>query len=288
MEMVLDAIGNIKSLPEPFANSIPNNYPAMLTSLKRDFKLEMSNEYVYDVCPSCYHVYRGPSATAQTCPHLITKTKKGPLEACGEARYTEHTKKSTTKKGQLVQTVTLKARKTFLYRPYAETVQRHFKNTFLAERVTYHRGARAPLEGDICDFQDGHTYQKIQHDSRYAADARHLMVAVATDGVQPFKDDMRYSFWPLMVVCFNYPPWLRHTLGVASALGFIPGHRDTKDAKLQLTCYLEIFVDELEYMDKIGVLVYDAFRRETFRCHVKLVQVGGSTKLIQHEQVSTC
>jgi hypothetical protein len=67
-----------KTLPgvtQEFVRSVPDNFRALLTGLEQ-LGYPMSLEYVYDLCPGCYHVYRlsktRDTRTHTTCPDCHT------------------------------------------------------------------------------------------------------------------------------------------------------------------------------------------------------------------------
>lgn len=249
LEKVLDAIRMIKSLPEAFRESLPSTYQGLLFFLKDKFDIQFSMEFVYDVCQKCLTVYRCGSKDARIC------------RRCGSPRYGSDGENLCVK---------------FVYRSFSETMKRWFANKRLAELATYHAGKRSE-HGDVCDFQDGVAYQRAMEDPAFSNDSRHILVGLASDGVQPFEEDKKFSIWPLLATSYNFPPSIRYLLGVTTLLGVIPGSREekaSKDPSFSLQSYLQIFVDELAFLHRFGVLVYDAFRHERFRCKAKLVQVS--------------
>ena len=43
----------------------------------------------------------------------------------------------------------------------------------------------------------------------FSMDPRNLRFGIATDGFNPFSSlSSRYSCWPVMLVTYNFPPWL--------------------------------------------------------------------------------
>jgi hypothetical protein len=83
---------------------------------------------------------------------------------------------------------------------------------------------------------------------------------------------MSYSVWPLYFTPYNFPHHVRRKLGVTTLLGVIAGKKDEK-AKLDLQPFLQLIVDELNYMYVFGEEVYDAHKDEFFTLRVKLIQV---------------
>eukprot|EP00775_Hariotina_reticulata_P000311 gene312-523_t len=163
-----------------------------------------------------------------------------------------------------------KARLQLVLRSLADFIERVYKHPELAKWAHYHAD-NVSRSNDVCDFQDGKAYQQAMQDERFRNDARNLLMALITDGVQPHKDDSKYSMWPLAATFYNWPPWLRYQLGVTTLLGVIPGSTLPMSA-LDLQPVLEIITDQLELLSKHGVQVWDAHKGEMFTCYVKLVQ----------------
>ena len=160
-------------------------------------------------------------------------------------------------------------------RSLPEFVQRVFSNPKLAAAVSYHASHQDPA-GNLCDFQDGTVFKRAMEDAHFSSNPHNLLMGLITDGVQPFLDDAKYSMWPLAATFYNWPPWLRYTLGVTTLLGVIPGSRDGSSS-LDLQPTLEIITDQLELLDPTlgtGVEVKNASTGELETVYVKLVQVG--------------
>lgn len=154
------------------------------------------------------------------------------------------------------------------------------------------------MDGIIKDFFDGQAYkQLLQEWQQLKEDPRNMMLALITDGVQPFKDDKGYSIWPIAIMPLNVPPTLRASL--TSIMCIVPGTRMLEDDEgpLDLNPYLEVLVDELWWLDRQGVIVEDASkppsdeqlqqdpsaRGERFRCYARLVQVRRRYSLAECE-----
>ena len=86
----------------------------------------------------------------------------------------------------------------------------------LAELSKYHCQLDSRLSQDddlIVDYYDGEDYKNLmESDERFQDDARNLFVGLALDGFLPFKDDARYSMWPLAMTTYNLPPDIRCVL----------------------------------------------------------------------------
>ena len=76
--------------------------------------------------------------------------------------------------------------------------------------------------------------------------------------------------YPFLASVLNLPPHIRTRLGPSSMLCLAPGVYK-KGESVDVDCILDIIVDELVFLDEIGVRVYDSFRHEYFICHARLV-----------------
>jgi hypothetical protein len=84
VEGVLDLTAAIRSLDESFRKSIPDNYRALMTALTDHFDFKLSVEYVYDLCPVDFHVYRKDSKDDDACPKC--KQPRYQTLPCGKRR----------------------------------------------------------------------------------------------------------------------------------------------------------------------------------------------------------
>lgn len=156
-------------------------------------------------------------------------------------------------------------------RSLTDLISRMFKNKALAQWSDYHAAA-VSTDGSYCDFQDGAAYQNAMKDERFRNEPCNQLAGLIADGVQPHADDSKYSMWPIAITFFNFPPWMRYLPGLTSILTVVPGSR-IPASKLDLQPVLAIFKDQLDFLDVVGVRVYDAFRQRHFRCYVRLAQV---------------
>lgn len=139
-----------------------------------------------------------------------------------------------------------------------------------------------PLQ-DVCD---GEGIEKhVDTDPRFVKDQRCPMLMLVTDPFQIFKDDDKSSTGPVLLVNMNVPPHLRYRLGLGCHfLCFDMGDaykeeglvRDASDSLLQLV------VDELNYLDRVGFTVEDSSRKdERVQLHAKLLLVLSDLRGLQ-------
>ena len=76
--------------------------------------------------------------------------------------------------------------------------------------------------------------------------------------------------YPFLASVINLPPHIRTRLGPSSLLCLAPGTY-AKGETVDVDCVLDIFVDEMLYLNEHGWQVFDAYRQETFTCYARLV-----------------
>lgn len=85
-----------------------------------------------------------------------------------------------------------------------------FASEELAREAVYHASEEARKLGRECDLDavvdiyDGSVY-KNENDN----DPRNLFLGLAFDGFLPFKEDKKYSMWPIVLTPYNFRPSLR-------------------------------------------------------------------------------
>jgi hypothetical protein len=143
---------------------------------------------------------------------------------------------------------------------------------------------KAREEGKVYDIQQGQAWDAmVLQDERFKDEPRHIIGALCTDGIVPFKDNMGFSIWPLFFSPYNVPQSLKYKMGITTLLGIVRGKK-TKKAQQDLYYILQIIKDELNYLDVYGHEVWDAATKTTFTLRVNLIQLisdyRGLAKLI--------
>ena len=100
-------------------------------------------------------------------------------------------------------------------RPITNQVKRLLAHRDLWEQAKHHRTSQARMgfpDGVIADIYDGQAYKNLT--AKLESEGRPLqpcdmVFTLHTDGFLPFKDDARYSVWPLVLCPVNFPPWMR-------------------------------------------------------------------------------
>lgn len=107
---------------------------------------------------------------------------------------------------------------------------------------------------------------------------RNLSVMVVWDGVQPFKDDSKYSITPIMVVTTNAPVHLRWSPALSHLVTIVPGSRE---GGINPASAVDMLVDELRWLYYEGVKVWDAHARKEVRVYVRLLRVLSDIRGLQ-------
>ena len=113
---------------------------------------------------------------------------------------------------------------------------------------------RHPADGEAWkDFDD--TFKS------FADDPRSLRLAIATDGFNPFGQmSNSYSIWPVIVVPYNFPPWMCMDQSNYMLALIIPGKKSPgKDFHVFMQ---PLIVDMIELWK--GVKTYDAVEGKDF------------------------
>ncbi|XP_074374165.1 uncharacterized protein LOC141714550 [Apium graveolens] len=105
----------------------------------------------------------------------------------------------------------------------------------------------------------------------FASDPRNLRFALGADGINPFNNGLsnRYSYWPVVLVAYNLPPWLCMKRKFIMLSILISGpHEPGND----IDVYLESLIDDLKKLWVEGEPnVYDAYSKSYFTLKVVLM-----------------
>ncbi|GLC40267.1 hypothetical protein PLESTM_001031400 [Pleodorina starrii] len=118
---------------------------------------------------------------------------------------------------------------------------------------------RGVLDKFHADVVDGKAYTSLKDAVRLSS--TDVVFGFVQDGVQPFKEDSKYSIHPLAFTPLSCNPDLRYRPGVTTLAGIVPGTRD-KNKTIRLEPYIRLMADELTSLAVHGVDVYDAFSEQ--------------------------
>jgi hypothetical protein len=100
--------------------------------------------------------------------------------------------------------------KVLRYFPIIPRLQRFFMSKQRAEYARWHKEKRVLVKNEMRHPADGEAWKDFDENFKsFAANPRNLRLAIATDGFNPFGQmSNSYSIWPVIVVPYNFPPWM--------------------------------------------------------------------------------
>ncbi|XP_051202273.1 uncharacterized protein [Lolium perenne] len=205
----------------------------------------------YDVCFNDCIIFRGIHANANVCPVCKTSRWKTERSVVGGKR------------------ISRVARKVIRHFPLKKRVRRLFISNKTAALMSWHNDGRTKDEV-MRHPADSPAWKNF--DSRYRSfskEPRNIRFGLATDGFNPFRNmNLSYSIWPIILIPYNFPPWIcmKETNFILSVI--VPGRRSPgKD----IDVYLQLVIDELQELWHHGVLVHDAHFGKKFRVYAALL-----------------
>jgi hypothetical protein len=149
------------------------------------------------------------------------------------------------------------AHKVLRYFPIIPRFQRIFMSKQRAQYARWYKEKRVPVANEMRHPVDGEAWKDFDATfSSFADDPRSLRLGIATDGFNSFGQmSNSYSIWPVIVVPYNFPPWMCMDQSNYMLALLIPG----KD--------FHVFMQPLiEDMVKLwaGVKTYDAVEGKDF------------------------
>ncbi|XP_071680313.1 uncharacterized protein [Lolium perenne] len=205
----------------------------------------------YDACLNDCIIFRGIHAKANVCPVCKTSRWKTVRSVVG---------------GKRISRVAMKVIRHF---PLNKRVRRLFISNKTASLMSWHNDGRTKDEV-MRHPADSPAWKNF--DSRYRSfskEPRNIRFGLATDGFNPFRNmNLSYSIWPIILIPYNFPPWIcmKETNFILSVI--VPGRRSPgKD----IDVYLQLVIDELQELWHHGVLVYDSHFGKKFRVYAALL-----------------
>ena len=98
----------------------------------------------------------------------------------------------------------------------------------------------------------------------FGKEARNLRLGQVNDGMNPYNNlSTQYSSWPVILVIYNFPPWLcrKRKYMMLSMMLSDPRHPGN-----DIDVYLSPLVEDLRKLWDEGVVVFDAFARRPLKC----------------------
>ena len=93
--------------------------------------------------------------------------------------------------------------------PIIPRLKRIFATKATAESTQWHKKQRRQVDNEMSHAADGKAWKHFDRKyPSFAAEARNLRLAIATDGFNPFgKISTTYIMWPVLVKHLTLPPW---------------------------------------------------------------------------------
>ena len=103
----------------------------------------------------------------------------------------------------------------------------------------------------------------------FGAEHRNLRLALSADGINPHSSlSSRYSCWPIIMICYNLPPWLCMKRKFMMLTLLLSGPRQPGN---DIDLYLAPLVDDLKRLWDVGVDTFDARCQEMFKLKAVLL-----------------
>ena len=223
----------------PLGNVLPRrNYEAkkMLSSVGMGYKK-------YHACPNDCMLYQKEDEDTTHC------------HTCKASRYKEN------KPG-------VPAKVMWYFSPITR-FRRWFSNRRDTEQLTWHHNGRIEdgMMRHPADAEQWKSFHKQYPD--FASEPRNLHLGFSTDGMNPYANyNTNHSTWPIILVCYNLPPWLcmKRKYMMLSMLISRP-----KQPGNNIDVYLRPLIDDSKLLWNEGVKVYDAASGGEFNLRAMLL-----------------
>jgi len=103
----------------------------------------------------------------------------------------------------------------------------------------------------------------------FSADRGNVRLGLTSDGFNPFGNmSTSHSTWPVMLVPYNLPPWMcmKQTSFILSMI--FPG---PSSPRMDINVYLQPLIEELQELWNVGLLTFDASKKNNFVMRAKLM-----------------
>jgi len=147
-----------------------------------------------------------------------------------------------------------------------------FKHLFVngddAKDFTWHANGRK-CDEMVCHPVDCSQWKKIDRlFLDFGKEARNLRLGLASDGMNPYDNlSTQHSSWPVLLVIYNFPPWLCMKRKYMMLSMMISNPRQPGN---DIDFYLSSLIEDLTKLWDEGTLVFDEFRNETFQMRAML------------------
>jgi hypothetical protein len=153
--------------------------------------------------------------------------------------------------------------------PLKPRLQRIFASKKTSEEAQWHKRKRVPKDKEMSHPADGEAWKDFDKCwPKFADDPRNLRLGLATHGFNPFGN-MRssYSMWPVIVIPYNFPPWVCVQESNFMMALLIPG---PKSPGKDFDVFLQPLIEDLLSLWS-GVDTIDAQTGKEFKLHAAVL-----------------
>ena len=200
-----------------------------------------------DACENNCMIYYGEDINKEKC------------DFCGESRYVV-VEPSTGRKRKPI------PHKVLCYLPFIPRLQRLYMEPKTAKHMRWHKEGRCDNPNVMVHPSNAEAWTHFNTVCpEFAAEARNVRIAMATDGFNPFGfGKSKYSCWPVFVIPLNLPPALCMKEENIFLSLVIPG---PEHLGKNLNVFMRPLVDEMKKA-WAGVETYDSFSKRKFTMKV--------------------
>ncbi|KAG8493790.1 hypothetical protein CXB51_011115 [Gossypium anomalum] len=161
-----------------------------------------------------------------------------------------------------------KPNKILPYFPLIPRLQKLFMSSETAEFMTWHHDQRTD-DGLLRHPADSLAWKSFDNKfPSFASDPRSVRLGLASDGFNTFKImSTSYSTWPVVLVPYNFPPWLCMKQSSLILSMIIPREKGPGN---DIDIYLQPLIEKLKQL-WAGVETYDVLKKENFYLRAALL-----------------
>ncbi|XP_062086476.1 uncharacterized protein LOC133792584 [Humulus lupulus] len=227
----------------PLDNMIPKSMYEVRKFLRLfDLGYEKIHACVNDCC-----LFRKDKENLQECP------------TCGTSRWMSD--KLTKKVRHGVPAKVLR------YFPIIPRLKRMFMSKRISKELRWHHNNKS-CDGKMRHPVDSAAWELVNDKwPSFSNEERNIRLGLSTDGFNPFSNlSSKYSVWPVLLVMYNLPPWLKQENILLSML--IPRPKQPGN---DIDIYLEPLVEDLKLLWNEGVDAHDALDNTNFKLRAILM-----------------
>ncbi|XP_031116564.1 uncharacterized protein LOC116020223 [Ipomoea triloba] len=202
------------------------------------------------VCPNDCILFRNDYKDLHACP------------ICGASRFKT--------RENVVGKVSLKSppAKVMWYLPILSRFKRMFANPSDAKNLTWHADQKIS-DGKLRHPADSRQWTTFDNAfPEFGHEPRNLRLGLCTDGMNPHGNlSSKHSSWPVMLVIYNLPPWLCMKRKYILLCLMISRPKQPGN---DIDVFLAPLIEDLKSLWDEGALVFDAYRKESFKLHAML------------------